>query len=291
MRLYYSLLAGTFLALPARAQTVPTLPADQARLEAIYRLTYRPDSTAPATRSDIMRLQIGSKLSRFESLKAVRSDSTREARFKRAMSQAVTDGDHIHIDMGKTDIASLGKDFPEVIFKIPTAKRLVFRAHIGLGEFAYTEPLNQLAWAISPTTMAVAGYACQRATTTYAGRHWVAWFTREVPVPEGPYKFYGLPGLIVKLADTGANFTYELARLRQLPAPIPMKAPADNAKSVSKVEFLNGKATNARAGAAAGTEQTIANTTTRLGSPEEEVAFRQRARERAKRPTNPIELK
>lgn len=287
MRLRYSLLAGSLLALPARAQTVPALPADQVRLEAIYRLKYRTDSTAPATRSDVMRLQIGSKASRFESLNAVRGDSVVEAAFKMAQSQAGTNGSTTNIDLGKVDMASFRTSFREVIFKVPAAKQLVFRDRIGLGKFAYAEPLDQLAWAISPATAAIAGYTCQRATTTYAGRHWEAWFTREVPVPEGPYKFYGLPGLIVKLADAGANYTYELARLRQLPAPIPMKVPEESAKSVSKAEFLAGKATDARAGF----EQMLANGNIRFKTPEEETAFRQKARERAKRPTNPIELK
>ncbi len=284
--LYLPMLASALLALPARAQTVPALPADQVRLEIIYRLTYRTDSTAPATRSDIMRLQIGSKMSRFESLNAVRGDSLIEAAFNTSKNQAVTNGSITNIDMGKVDMTSFRTSFREVIFKIPAAKQLVFRDRIGLGKFAYAEPLDQLAWAILPTTATIAGYTCQRATTTYAGRHWEAWFTREVPIPEGPYKFYGLPGLIVKLADTGANYAYELARLRQLPAPIPMKVPEDNAKSISKTEFLKGKATDARAGL----EQMLANGNIRFKTPEEETAFRQKARERAKRPTNPIEL-
>ncbi|MCI1188951.1 GLPGLI family protein [Hymenobacter sp. DH14] len=288
MRLRYFLLAGALLALPARAQTVPALPAtDQVRLEAIYRLTFRTDSTAPATRSDIMRLQIGSKMSRFESLNAVRGDSLVESAFKTAETQATGSGSNKTIDMGKIDIGAFRTSFREIIFKIPAAKQLVFRDRIGLGKFAYAEPLDRLAWTILPTTAAIAGYNCQRATTTYAGRHWEAWFTREVPVPEGPYKFYGLPGLIVKLADTGASYTYELARLRQLPAPVPMKVPEENAKSVSKAEFLAGKATDARAGL----EQMLANGNIRFKTPEEETAFRQKARERAKRPTNPIELK
>ncbi len=91
----------------------------------------------------------------------------------------------------------------------------------------------------------------------------------------------------MKLADTGASYTYELARLRQLPASVPMKAPADIAKPISKAEFLAGKATDARVGL----EQMLANGNIRFKTPEEETAFRQKARERAKRPTNPIELK
>lgn len=63
-RLYYSF--ACLLPLGAAAQT-PALPADQARLEINYQLTYWPDSTQPATRTDLARLLVGSRLSRFES--------------------------------------------------------------------------------------------------------------------------------------------------------------------------------------------------------------------------------
>lgn len=33
----------------------------------------------------------------------------------------------------------------------------------------------------------------QKATCDFAGRKWIAWFTTEIPIQDGPYKFYGLP--------------------------------------------------------------------------------------------------
>jgi GLPGLI family protein len=45
---------------------------------------------------------------------------------------------------------------------------------------------------------------------TYAGRDYKAWFTNEIPVSDGPYKFYGLPGLIVEIEDSKKQYTFEL---------------------------------------------------------------------------------
>ena len=53
----------------------------------------------------------------------------------------------------------------------------------------------------------------QKATTDFGGRKWTAWFTTEIPYSEGPYKFKGLPGLVVELSDSENNFQFELVKI------------------------------------------------------------------------------
>lgn len=57
-------------------------------------------------------------------------------------------------------------------------------------------------WKIFPDTRKIGEYNTQKALTTYGGREWIAWFSADIPFQDGPYKFYGLPGLIVKIEDT-----------------------------------------------------------------------------------------
>ncbi|WP_454060658.1 GLPGLI family protein [Elizabethkingia ursingii] len=47
-------------------------------------------------------------------------------------------------------------------------------------------------WHIEKNTDKYKGFSIQKATTNFAGRKWVAWFTNDIPIPDGPYKFYGL---------------------------------------------------------------------------------------------------
>lgn len=61
-------------------------------------------------------------------------------------------------------------------------------------------------WKILPEKQKVGEYNAQKATANYGGRQWTAWFTTDLPFQDGPYKFYGLPGLIVKIEDqTGSH--------------------------------------------------------------------------------------
>lgn len=81
-------------------------------------------------------------------------------------------------------------------------------------------------WQISTDTATVLGYLCTKATTTFRGRDYVVWFTQEIPINEGPWKLYGLPGLILKAEDTAGLFRFEAIGLTQ-PNDKVIPAPAD----------------------------------------------------------------
>lgn len=71
----------------------------------------------------------------------------------------------------------------------------------------YTESLDELSWEIiEDSTTTILGYECIMAVADYHGREWSAWFSPEVPIPFGPWKFHGLPGLILKAETNGFVF-------------------------------------------------------------------------------------
>ncbi|KAA0130686.1 GLPGLI family protein [Chryseobacterium sp. SN22] len=80
--------------------------------------------------------------------------------------------------------------------------------------FKTTDKIN---WKISGETRQVQQYMLQKATATFGGRNWVAWFSREIPFNEGPFKFSGLPGLVFEIYDTKKNFIYNLIKSQELP--------------------------------------------------------------------------
>jgi GLPGLI family protein len=76
--------------------------------------------------------------------------------------------------------------------------------------------LDEMKWEISNSVKNFNTYKLQKAETKWGGRNWIAWFCSEIPIPEGPYKFRGLPGLIMELKDTKNNFIYSLISLKKV---------------------------------------------------------------------------
>ncbi|WP_144283213.1 GLPGLI family protein [Chryseobacterium echinoideorum] len=77
-------------------------------------------------------------------------------------------------------------------------------ANIGYNE----EP--KFKWKILNEKQKIGEYNTQKATTEFGGRKWTAWFSSDIPFQDGPYKFSGLPGLIVKIEDDGKNYSWVL---------------------------------------------------------------------------------
>ena len=266
-------------AFSAVAQTLARAP-EPAVLVATYRLTYQLDSTNSARRTDILYLLLGKTLSKFESRGEQAADSI----------LAVYEG----VPVNQTNaaittsqlIALTRSHFHYTIYKMAASQRVYHYDRISFTRYRYEEPANSLSWTITPATATVASYACQRATASYGGRQWEAWFTRAVPVSEGPYKFYGLPGLIVQVSDTRQHYVFELAKLTKPTTERLITLP-------KKTPITTDRATFRRAVADYSADPTGANggtvvTSTSGATPDQ---LRERAREVARKRNNILELR
>jgi GLPGLI family protein len=81
--------------------------------------------------------------------------------------------------------------------------------------FSY-QTTDKMDWKLENETKTSGQYTLQKATTTFGGREWTAWFAKDVNISEGPYKFRGLPGLIFELNDSKNNFIFKLAKSQKL---------------------------------------------------------------------------
>lgn len=81
--------------------------------------------------------------------------------------------------------------------------------------YVYKDFVN-LNWNLVAEFKDISGYKCQKATTKFRGRNYEAWFTSEIPLSFGPWKFGGLPGLILEIYDQTGE-VYFSAKHIQIP--------------------------------------------------------------------------
>lgn len=80
--------------------------------------------------------------------------------------------------------------------------RMVYDGNTVVGFYKYAEQIENQNWEMCDSSTEILGYDCSMATCDYRGRRWIAWFTSDIPIPEGPWKLGGLPGLILAATDS-----------------------------------------------------------------------------------------
>ncbi len=125
---------------------------------------------------------------------------------------------------------------PTILTDIAGEKMTVYE-DIPVHHYVYEEG-GGLKWTILEDTMTVGGFLCQKATASYGGRTWSAWFAEEVASTAGPWKFHGLPGLIVKCEDDAGVFSFELFELVNQKYPINMPEAQRPNMKIKREKFI-----------------------------------------------------
>jgi GLPGLI family protein len=71
------------------------------------------------------------------------------------------------------------------------------------------DTLNNFNWKlIDDTSKLILNKVCKMAKLNWRGRDFIAWYCPDISIFDGPYKFCGLPGLILDIYDTEKEFEY-----------------------------------------------------------------------------------
>lgn len=166
-----------------------------------YELTYSPNKDSLEKKNkEMMILDITKDKSIYRDYLAVSQDSLLKAEVE-AMQKA-----GVFKDLSKT---LKQPKFSHIITKTYPSMETSYADYILQDKVNYKES-KPFVWNISAEKAKIGEYNTQKATTSFAGRNWTAWFTTEIPFQDGPYKFSGLPGLIVKVEDDAKNYSWEL---------------------------------------------------------------------------------
>lgn len=144
------------------------------------------------------------------------------------------------IDKNKelTKVIKIGND-TTFIYKDFVKNKLFSEEKIFTRIFNVEDDLNLFSWKIEEDTLTILNYKCQKAMTKFRGREFVAYFTTEIPVTDGPWKFNGLPGLILKidLIDPIAVFSIQATEIKIMNSNVSLENPINSKKALSFNEY------------------------------------------------------
>jgi GLPGLI family protein len=106
------------------------------------------------------------------------------------------------------------------IFKNYPSGKITVTDHLVSADYLYEEVLNEIQWQIETDTATVLSYLCQKAVADFRGRHYIAWFALDLPINDGPWKFMGLPGLILAVEDAAKHYSFRAIGLENSTLPI-----------------------------------------------------------------------
>ncbi|MGZ9677432.1 GLPGLI family protein [Flavobacterium sp. GNP001] len=100
------------------------------------------------------------------------------------------------------------------VIKEYSNNQTIITDRFGQGTFTYNQNLDKFDWKLHEEQKEILGYSCKKATTEFAGRTYVAWYTTDISISDGPYKFHGLPGLILSIYDTNKHYQFNVASIK-----------------------------------------------------------------------------
>ena len=114
---------------------------------------------------------------------------------------------YIPLDSAKSRAGSVFKKFnSDSIFSIE-------KNHYARGVLYIHEKAKSPVWTLVEGDTVIGGYACKKALTTTRGRSYTVWYSPQVPLPYGPWKLYGLPGLVLYVKDSTGEIEVKLSRV------------------------------------------------------------------------------
>ena len=219
-----------FLVFPAVAQD----GTDQATIRCYYHFFQKEKAgDKEITFRDTLTLDIGSQMSRYYDERKQQRDadfSAIFANFNPNTIKSITvlkdrEPDLFDQSLGDTYKNNAYDGVSEQIYKDRRNGNIIMLNTVGFEKYKGTDPVGTLNWTIESDTAVFLDYPCQKASLQFRGRKYEAWFASQIPINDGPWKFFGLPGLILKVKDTNGMFDIECIGLENMDTPYTIEIP------------------------------------------------------------------
>jgi GLPGLI family protein len=175
---------------------------DSVKFRISYTLSYKTNPLQPNySKTDLMYLDIGEKASKFYSRYEQIRDSIHREGFNNNLS----------INEINSLKSTYTRGTPRIYYHLLKDSKFTGTDRFVFLYALYEDKAKIPEWNIIDNEVKeIAGYACIKAIAKYLGREWHVYFTPQIPINMGPWKLWGLPGLIIEASDKDSFFKYEL---------------------------------------------------------------------------------
>lgn len=88
-----------------------------------------------------------------------------------------------------------------IYFKDFREQTLLHQLYIEYKSYLVEGPLEAMDWKLTSQSDTLGRYSIRKAFLYHHEDTVQAWYAEQIPIPDGPYGYHGLPGLIVRLQD------------------------------------------------------------------------------------------
>ncbi|MDR1984034.1 MAG: GLPGLI family protein [Prevotellaceae bacterium] len=221
----------SLIAANAKAQAV----LDTTMLICNYKYMYVTDTLQHTRKDDMMILAIGRNICKFYSETNRLYDSAVKVQMQKIITES---GNRIHINSDNIPQIKRSEVKAVMYFNYPKGKITTFDRILFVYE--YEEDIENINWQfIHDESKEILGYTCKKATCRFRGRDYEAWYTPDIPINLGVWKFSGLPGLILRVSDSQEQVQFVCESVEKLSVPIIKDNEIyGNAVKISRKEYL-----------------------------------------------------
>lgn len=197
-KIFFISLAFSGLLLQVKAQK-----ADTIRAKASYEFIHLSDTTQKDNpHTEEMILLIGTNASVYASMDKIHFDEARLKDLEQQLKNSAPGTMNIKMNAPRKRFNG------DELYQFTTERKLITKKNL-INNYLIEEPQPDIKWTITQENSIIAGLNCQKATTRFKGRDYVAWFCQDIPFQTGPWKLTGLPGLIVEAYDTRKEVVFK----------------------------------------------------------------------------------
>ncbi|MCE4066199.1 MULTISPECIES: GLPGLI family protein [Chryseobacterium] len=139
-----------------------------------------------------------------------------------------------------TDYGNIPK-YPKAVESIYKSNDII-TASLPVGKYIFTFEEPKLKWEILDNTKKIKGFNCQLAKAiTDTGDTVFAWFSKDIPIQEGPFRFKGLSGMILEVYNKNKTIEIYATDIKKSEDIIEPLKYYNEVKAKNKQQFLEAR--------------------------------------------------